>query len=42
MQFIQSAWWISVFPGLTVAILVVAVNLVGDGINDALNPRRSN
>jgi peptide/nickel transport system permease protein len=42
MQFIHTAWWISVFPGLTVAILVVAVNLVGDGINDALNPRRSN
>ena len=41
MQFLRSAWWISVFPGLTVAMLVIAVNLVGDGINDSLNPRRS-
>ena len=37
---IQVAWWVSVFPGLTIAVLVVAVNLLGDGVNDLLDPRR--
>jgi len=37
--FIRSAWWMSVFPGVALLITVIAVNLVGDGLNDALNPR---
>jgi peptide/nickel transport system permease protein len=41
MPFIQIAWWVSFFPGLLIAVLVVAVNLIGDGVNDLLNPRRS-
>ncbi|MGO4673976.1 ABC transporter permease [Bosea sp. 2YAB26] len=32
-------WWIVAFPGVTLAILVLAVNLLGDWLRDALNPR---
>ena len=32
-------WWITVFPGLTLAALVLAVNLLGDWLRDALNPK---
>ena len=32
-------WWIFAFPGLTLAALVLAVNLLGDWLRDALNPR---
>jgi peptide/nickel transport system permease protein len=32
-------WWIVAFPGLTLALLVLAVNLLGDWLRDALNPR---
>ena len=38
---IRRAWWMSVFPGLAIVLTVLAINLVGDGLNDALNPRRS-
>ena len=36
---IRLAWWMSVFPGLAIFLTVLALNLVGDGLNDALNPR---
>ena len=32
-------WWIVIFPGLVLATLVLAVNLLGDWLRDALNPR---
>ena len=32
-------WWITIFPGITLAVLVLAVNLLGDWLRDALNPR---
>jgi len=32
-------WWIAIFPGITLALLVVAINLLGDWLRDALNPR---
>ncbi len=32
-------WWIVIFPGITLAILVLAVNLLGDWMRDALNPK---
>ena len=32
-------WWITVFPGATLAVLVLAVNLLGDWLRDALNPK---
>jgi peptide/nickel transport system permease protein len=36
---IRDAWWLSFFPGVAVVATVLALNLVGDGLNDALNPR---
>lgn len=35
------AWWVSFFPGLMIFLTVLALNLVGEGLNDALNPRLS-
>jgi len=35
----KSAWWMAAFSGLAILILVLGFNLVGDGINNALNPR---
>jgi len=32
-------WWITIFPGLTLVLLVLSVNLLGDWLRDALNPR---
>jgi peptide/nickel transport system permease protein len=32
-------WWIAIFPGITLVALVLAVNLVGDWLRDALNPK---
>jgi peptide/nickel transport system permease protein len=37
----QNAWWFMVFPGLALLITVLAFNIVGDGLQDALNPRTS-
>ena len=34
-----SAWWVATFPGLTIVLVVLAFNLVGDGLRDALDPR---
>lgn len=36
---IRQAWWVSFFPGLAILLTVLALNLVGEGLNDALNPR---
>ena len=36
---IRQAWWISFFPGVAIALTVLALNLVGEGLSDALNPR---
>jgi peptide/nickel transport system permease protein len=35
------AWWISFFPGFAIFLTVLALNLTGEGLNDALNPRLS-
>ena len=35
----SGSWWMVAFPGVTLAILVLAVNLLGDWLRDALNPR---
>jgi peptide/nickel transport system permease protein len=34
------AWWTTVLPGLSIMVTVLALNFIGDGLNDALNPRR--
>ncbi len=36
---ISSAWWIALFPGLAMLVTVIAFNLLGDGLRDALDPR---
>jgi peptide/nickel transport system permease protein len=36
---LRTAWWISTFPGLAIGVVVLAVNLLGDGLRDALDPR---
>lgn len=36
---LQQAWWISVFPGAFLFLTVLAVNMIGDGLRDALDPR---
>ncbi|SEM88264.1 ABC transporter permease [Bradyrhizobium sp. OK095] len=38
---IRQAWWITVFPGVAILISVLGLNLIGEGLNDALNPRLS-
>jgi peptide/nickel transport system permease protein len=32
-------WWITIFPGVTLALMVLSINLLGDWLRDALNPR---
>ncbi|TGE11918.1 peptide ABC transporter permease [Salmonella enterica subsp. enterica serovar Poona] len=39
MQFAQSAWWVVTFPGLAILLTVLAFNLMGDGLRDALDPK---
>ena len=38
-EFIQRAWWVVTFPGLAIHITVLAINLMGDGLRDALDPK---
>jgi peptide/nickel transport system permease protein len=35
---LQTAWWAAVFPGLCILITVLAINYIGDGLRDALDP----
>ncbi len=38
-SFLRTAWWMSVYPGLAVFIIVLCINLFGDGLRDALDPK---
>ncbi|MCX7817347.1 MAG: ABC transporter permease [Syntrophales bacterium] len=38
-EYIDIAWWLSLFPGLAILITVLGFNLIGEGIRDALDPR---
>lgn len=38
-QYVMSCWWAVVFPGAAIFLTVLAVSLIGDGLNDALNPK---
>lgn len=40
-NYISVAWWITVFPGIFLALFVVGVNLLGDGLRDELDPTLS-
>lgn len=37
--YVRQAWWTATFPGLAVMVVVLGLNLVGDGLRDALDPR---
>jgi ABC-type dipeptide/oligopeptide/nickel transport system permease subunit len=37
-QYLATAWWVATFPGLAIMVVVVCLNLVGDGLRDALEP----
>jgi len=39
-RFLRQAWWTAAFPGFAIFFIVMGFNLVGDGLNDALNPRQ--
>lgn len=38
-EYIQFAWWLSLFPGLAILMTVLGYNLLGEGLRDALDPR---
>ncbi len=40
--YLRDQWWISTFPGLAIMLTVLAMNLLGDGLRDALDPRLRN
>ncbi|MBY7649911.1 MAG: dipeptide ABC transporter permease DppC [Candidatus Liberibacter europaeus] len=39
LQFTQTAWWLVTFPGLAILLTVLSLNLIGDGLRDALDPK---
>jgi peptide/nickel transport system permease protein len=41
-ELIRTAWYLTALPGLAIVFTVLALNLIGDGLNDALNPRFAN
>jgi ABC-type dipeptide/oligopeptide/nickel transport system permease subunit len=38
-NFMRNAWWLSTLPGIAIMMAVLAINLMGDGLRDALDPR---
>jgi peptide/nickel transport system permease protein len=38
--YLETAWWITAFPGVLIVVTVLAYNLLGDGLRDELDPRR--
>jgi peptide/nickel transport system permease protein len=40
-EFLQGHWWIYTFPGLAIGVTVLAFNLIGDGLQDLLDPRQT-
>lgn len=41
-QFIRHAWWITTFPGIAIILSILSLNLMGDGLRDALDPKMKN
>lgn len=37
--YLRNAWWMSFFPGIAITLVVLAANIVGDGLRDALDPK---
>jgi peptide/nickel transport system permease protein len=38
-SYLRRAWWMTAFPGIAIMVTVLAINLLGDGLRDALDPR---
>jgi len=38
LETLRVAWWVSTWPGVAITIVVIGFNMIGDGLNDALNP----
>ena len=38
-EHIFTAWWIVTFPGIAIFLTSLAISLIGDGLNDAINPK---
>jgi peptide/nickel transport system permease protein len=38
-DYMLNAWWVSTFPGIALLILVLSINLFGEGLRDILDPR---
>lgn len=41
-SFLRTAWWLCAIPGMAILLTVLSINLIGEGLNDALNPRLRN
>lgn len=41
-NYLNRAWWLSTFPGVTIMIIIMGINLFGDGLRDVLDPRLEN
>jgi peptide/nickel transport system permease protein len=39
LQYIQTAWWMSLVPGIALVLMVLAMNLLGDWLRDVLDPK---
>jgi peptide/nickel transport system permease protein len=37
--YLRNAWWVTTYPGLAIMVTVMAINLMGDGLRDILDPR---
>ena len=37
--FIRNEWWLSFFPGMVITLVVLALNVIGDAMRDALDPK---
>lgn len=37
--YMRKAWWITTFPGVAIVLTILSLNLLGDGLRDALDPR---
>jgi peptide/nickel transport system permease protein len=38
-NYLRKAWWVTTFPGMAIMLTVLAINMLGDGLRDALDPR---
>lgn len=41
-QYIRAAWWVCAFPGIAIMLTILSLNLLGDGLRDALDPKLKN